>query len=272
LRSPVPTRNRGASAHVAGVAERVASGLRPNRKDGRLLADRYRLQRAPRRVEHVDDVVVASRKPELRAVGADVAHVGAPAAGDGPRDVDLARGEIDDRHAALPVRGPVDPVRSAVGYVELPAIATRIQSVRSLAGRDESDLRERIAVDDEHAVRHHVGYVEHLAVRTDANVLRRAALRDLQVADYGPRDEVDLDQAAGEFAREDRVTAVDREIRMIDAAALARRDRRLQRHRRRVAEIEALVRFGNDDRRASIRREIHVVRVVDGNRLAGLPG
>ena len=39
---------------------------------------------AGRRVEHVDDVVVAPGQPQLPAVGADVAHVGAAAARDRP--------------------------------------------------------------------------------------------------------------------------------------------------------------------------------------------
>ena len=126
--------------HVARVAERIAAGLRPDGEAVRLLAHRDLLHGAGRRVEHVDDVVVAARQPELLAVGADVAHVGAAAAGDRPGHVDLARREVD-----APTRCPcpsaaVDLVRAAVGDVELLAVAARIEAVRALAGRDEADL------------------------------------------------------------------------------------------------------------------------------------
>ena len=60
---------------------------------------------------------------------------------------------------------------------------------------DEADFLERLAVDDEHAVGHHVGDEEHLAVRADADVLRHAAFRQLQVAEDLALDEVDLREA-----------------------------------------------------------------------------
>jgi seryl-tRNA synthetase len=92
---PVHGRRDGAQeasrclAHVAGVPERIPPGLRPNGQAVRLRADLDRLHIAVRRVEHVDDVVVAAGQPQLLAVGADVAHVGAAAAGDRPRRLDL---------------------------------------------------------------------------------------------------------------------------------------------------------------------------------------
>src|SRR5262249_31821470 len=73
------------SAHVAGVAERVAPGLRPHREAVRLLADGNGHHFAGRRVDHVHDVVVAPGEPQTLAVHADVAHVGAAALGARPR-------------------------------------------------------------------------------------------------------------------------------------------------------------------------------------------
>ena len=49
-------------------------------------------------------------------------------------------------------------------------------------------------------------------------------------------------------------------------------ERALQLHRVRVAEVEPLERLGDDDRGLAVRREVHVVRVVDGDRRAGLAG
>ena len=59
---------------------------------------------------------------------------------------------------------------------------------------------------------------------------------------------------------------------MIDAAAVRRFDRILERHRVRVAKVEPLMRFGDDDGRAAVWRKIHIIRIVDGNTFAGLAG
>ena len=40
----------------------------------------------------------------------------------------------------------------------------------------------------------------------------------------------------------------------------------------RVAEVESMQPLGDDDRVAAVEREVEVVRIVDGNRLAGRPG
>ena len=46
----------------------------------------------------------------------------------------------------------------------------------------------------------------------------------------------------------------------------------VQRERVRVAEVEAVQALGDDDRVAAVGREVHVVRIVDRDRLrAGLP-
>ena len=112
--------------------------------------------------------------------------------------------------------------------------------MRALAGRDEADLPERLAVDDVDAVGHHVGDVEALAVGRGADVLRHAfprradhlvaavrplddlgrpaGLDHLRVAQHLAVDEVDLGDGARELAGEDRVAAVDREVGVVDAA------------------------------------------------------
>ena len=87
-------------AHVAGVAERVAAGLRPDGQAVRLLPDRDFRDCPGRRVDVVDDIVVAPGQPQLFAVGADIAHVGAAAARDRPGFFDRPCGKIDDRDAA----------------------------------------------------------------------------------------------------------------------------------------------------------------------------
>jgi hypothetical protein len=58
---------------------------------------------------------------------------------------------------------------------------------------------------------------------------------------------------------------------VIDSRAARHVDRILELHRLRIAEIEPLHRLGDDDRRLAVGREVHVVRIVDGNRLPGLP-
>ena len=57
---------------------------------------------------------------------------------------------------------------------------------------------------------------------------------------------------------------------MIDAAAARHVDRVLQLHGLRIAEVQPLHGFGDDDRGLAVRREIHVVGIVDRDRLAGL--
>ena len=95
-------------------------------------------------------------------------------------------------------------------------------------------------------------------------------LDDLRVAQHLARDEVDLGYGAGKLAREDDELAVDREIRVIDPGAARNGDRILQRHRLRVAEVQALHGFGHHDRRLPVGREVHVVGIVDGDRLPRL--
>src|SRR5690349_14403167 len=113
--------------HVAGVAERVASGLRPHGETVRLVARRNRLHDFARAgVDHVDDAIVASGEPQMFAVDTDVAHVGAARAGQLPRRHDLARGEVQHRNAALAdTLFAADLRKPAVRHVELRGITAR---------------------------------------------------------------------------------------------------------------------------------------------------
>src|SRR5580765_2080215 len=112
-------------AHIAGVAERVTTRLRPYRKPVRLATHRYAGDLSCCGVYRVDDVIVSTGKPQRLAVGTDVAHIRAAAARDRPGRFDLQGGEIDHRNASLAVRRTMDLVRSAIGDIELLAVSTR---------------------------------------------------------------------------------------------------------------------------------------------------
>src|SRR3984893_17146475 len=152
------------SSHVSGVAERVAARLRPYRQPVRLLAYRNALYRAVRRIDVVDDVVEPAGQPELFSVHADIAHVGAAAAGDRPSVLDLASREIENHDAALAVRLAACRVRAAVGDVQLLAVAARVQSVRADPGWDKVGLGKAVAIDDVHPVGMHIGHIKAHAV------------------------------------------------------------------------------------------------------------
>src|SRR5438034_5644701 len=215
------------------MAERVASRLRPDRETVRLVADGNRLQQlAAGRVDDVDDPVVAAREPQLFAVDAEIAHVGAPGGRDRPRRDDAARGKVDHRHAALADAGlAADPREASIRHVELRRVATRIEAVRADPRLDEADDLEPVAVDQVHAAGFQVRDVEDRAVGTDTNILRDAAVGQGQVPQHLAVAPVDLHEAADVLARHDEVPAVDGEVAVVDAAALRRRHRALQRHR-----------------------------------------
>src|SRR5438876_9159714 len=61
--------------HVPRVAQGVASRLRPERETVRLVTDGNGLHLATRRVDDINDSVVAAGQPELFAIDADVTHV-----------------------------------------------------------------------------------------------------------------------------------------------------------------------------------------------------
>ena len=71
----------------------------------------------------------------------------------------------------------MNEVRSAIGNMELRVVTARIQAVRADASRDEADLREAVAIEEVHAVVHHVGDMEHLGRRMSI-VLMQKAIRE----------------------------------------------------------------------------------------------
>src|SRR5262249_11025176 len=142
------------SSHIPRMPERVAPGLRPYGEAVRFVADGDGLDLTRGRVDDVDDVVVAAGQPQGLTVGADVAHVVAARVGDRRGGDDRSRGEVDDRHAALPLALlAADAREAAVGHVEPGRVATRVEAVRAHAGLDEADQLERVAVDQVHAAR-----------------------------------------------------------------------------------------------------------------------
>ena len=92
-------------SHVAGMTERIASGLRPHGQAMRLFADADSCDRTRRRVDIIDDIVEPAGKPELLSIGADVSHVGAAAARDPPRALGLAGREVDHLRVSSANRG-----------------------------------------------------------------------------------------------------------------------------------------------------------------------
>src|SRR6267143_4575398 len=85
-----PMRVTAPLSHVAGVTERITSRLRPHAEAVRLVADGNPVRELTcRSIEDVHLVVVAAGYPQLLSVGGDVAHVGAPTAGNRPVGHDL---------------------------------------------------------------------------------------------------------------------------------------------------------------------------------------
>src|SRR5262249_3199189 len=190
-----------------------------------------------------------------------------------PDMLDLAGCKVDDRNAAPAVRRTPGRMRAAIGDIQLLAVAARVEPMRADACRNEIGLNKAVTVYDIDAVGGHIGNVEAAAAGRNAEVLGHTRLCEAQIAERLGGDEVDLDQpAAAELAGEDRVAPVDREIGMVDPGAVWGLDRLLQRHRMRIAKIEALAALGDDDRRLSVWREVQIVGVVDGNGVAGLAG
>lgn len=273
------TSPENALAHVASVAERVAAGLGPNRQTVRLSADRDGRHVPIDKIDGVNDIVVTSRHPEEFSVGADITHVGTAATGDGNVPFDLASSKVDNRYAAFAMPHAIVHVSAAIGHIELGAVAAGIKPMGALGGRNEVDLSEIIAVHDKNAVRFHIGDEEQLAVGRDTDVLRHAGgifharLDELKISQHFLGNHIDFDQTTiGELAGEDGVAAVDGKVGVIDAGALGRRQRSLQHHRVRIAEFQTLQVFGDDDRIAPVRREVHIISVGHLDDCAGLAG
>src|SRR5258708_24784096 len=108
------------------MPDRIPAGKRPYAQAVLHAEDRDRFDRAVRRVEGVDNAVVAPRQPEPFAVGADIAHVGTAAAGYRPVRDDLARREIEHGDAAVAQVDAGEVVRAAIGDVEALPVAARL--------------------------------------------------------------------------------------------------------------------------------------------------
>jgi hypothetical protein len=92
-----------------------------------------------------------------------------------------------------------------------------------------------------------------------------------KIAQHLAIDQIDLGQLAAEFAGEDRVAAVDREIGVIDALALGNLKAPLQRHRVRIAKSSRACASTTTIAFLPSGREVHVVRIVDRHRRPGFP-
>src|SRR3569623_70127 len=102
-------------------------------------------------VDHVGEIVETAGIPELRAVRADIAHVGAAAAGDQPGALEPVGRKIEDADAARPVMAaPLHAARAAIGDVEFRAVAADDEAVRADAGVEKARGDEARAVDGEH--------------------------------------------------------------------------------------------------------------------------
>src|SRR5437867_4144570 len=212
------------------MSERIAAGLRPDRQAMRFGSDSNRFHGAAGCVDCVNNLVETSGQPQKFAVRADVPHIGAAAAGNRPGLFYLLRGEINDRNAAWPVRFDVAHVGAAVRHIKFLAVTAGIKTVRPPARWKKSGLFEILSVDEEHAVCLHIRNEQKLSVRRDANVLRHAMrhsvlrstlLCELQVSNNFAMQQINFDQSAPrKLASEERVEALDREIRMIHARTL----------------------------------------------------
>src|SRR5450830_949172 len=274
------------------MAQRVAARLWPDGQAVRLLAYFYLRHGTVVRIDAVDHIVEAARQPQILAVGADVAHVGAAAARNRPLRNHFFGGEIDHADAALALALAVDAVRAAVSDIQLLAVAARVQAMRAHARLDEADFLEGGAIDDVHAIGVHVVDKEFLAIGRDAYVVRHALLDaadfigrathgaglgetfiwhlQFQIAIDLAVHHIDLGDGAVEFAGKDGVAAIVREIGVVDAAALRRINGILHGHGLRIPEVQAMARFGYHDGRLAIRRVIHIIRIVDRHFLARL--
>src|SRR5258707_3189862 len=98
----------------------VAARLRPDGETMWFGADRNFGDRTGPGIHHIDFVVKTPRQPELRPIGADIAHVGATSSRDWPLRHYRTGSEIDHRYAPRRLRfRPRHTTRTPIGYVEL---------------------------------------------------------------------------------------------------------------------------------------------------------
>src|ERR1700730_4895011 len=150
-------------------------------------------------------------------------------------------------------------------------VATRVQTVRVATGRDEADRLQRCTVDQMDTPKLQVGDVEDLSGGLEFHVLGTGA-RKVEVAIDLAARQIELHEATRELARSDEIAPVGAEVEVVDTKTVEF-DGMTKGERVRVAQVEALLQLGDHDRRAAVRREVEVVRVVDGDvRPGDLPG
>jgi hypothetical protein len=82
------------STQVARMTERVPSGLRPHREAVRFFLYRDAFHGSRGGIDNVNGVIVATRQPKHFSINADVTHVRAATAWNGPIIYDFACGEV----------------------------------------------------------------------------------------------------------------------------------------------------------------------------------
>src|ERR1700722_13310799 len=233
------------------MAQGVAARLRPYAQPVRLHSYRdLGEEAAGRRVDGVDDIVVAPGYPEHRSVGGNVAHVRAASARDPPGGDGLPGRKADHGDRAV----------ATVRYVEKATVATGVQAMGVRAGGDEPGHPEGRGVDQPDPGVVLVGDVEDAPGRVELDVLRRRA-RQVQVIHHRQRVQIDADQPAAELAGGDQIGTGGREVDVIHARAVDVNPV-LEGEGMRVTEIEILAGFGHHDGVAPVGCEVHVVRIV----------
>src|SRR5215468_11046484 len=147
------------------MPEGIAAGLRPHCETVGLFLYRNTFHCSRGGIDDVNHIIVATRQPKHFSIDADIAHIRATAAGDGPVGYDFAAREVDDRDTAFPLGRPVYASDPSVGHIELRAVSAWIEPVGPETGFDVADLHEFVAVDHKDALGFHISDVENLAIR-----------------------------------------------------------------------------------------------------------
>src|SRR5438093_11735781 len=109
------------------MAQGKPAGLGPDSQAVRLAPHLDFVHRARVGVEAVGHVVITPAQPEVFAVAADVAHVGAATARNGPIFGHGTAGKVNHRDAAFAARSTANFVAAAVGHVQAFAVAAAVK-------------------------------------------------------------------------------------------------------------------------------------------------
>src|ERR1051325_8544008 len=139
--------------------------------------------------------------------------------------------------------------------------------MRTASGWYEADAFKRGGVDQMDTTGIHVRHVENAPVRRKLNVLRRSPRAELErQTDQLLGYDVDPDHLAGKLAAGNEKPSVRGKIHVVHAPAMNLHGVH-ELHRSRVAKLQPALLFRNDDRELAVRRVIHVVRIIDRNRI-----